>query len=469
VPSLTDSLRAVVPPRIRNLLRRSAYAVWPIERRFGRDYWRLKAFLAEAQWWERRRIEEWQLEKLKSTVAHAHANVPGYRQLFREAGVKPEDIRALGDVSLLPRTTKELIRDNLKDFTAENIPNDHLQYITTGGTTGTPVGFYRTNVNHWKERAFLHRVWEDFGWDLRAQSAALRGFFLGTEEDFWKYDYSARILLLSTYYLTEKNYARYLERLAVSTPPTLLAFPSAAAMLSDMILEHGDEGRVRFELIILASENVYDWQKKRLRQAFPGTTIFSYYGQSEQVSLASWCRESESYHVWPFYGVTEILGSDGTEVVPGESGEIVGTPFWNPATPMLRYHTGDMATKGAGECGRCGRKFALLDTIEGRLQEFVISKAGRHVSMASLIMHSDVFDNVRRFQFYQDTPGLVALRVVRKDSYTDVDTRRITGALKPRLGDDIHLDIVFVDGIERTKQGKLRILEQRLDLRYGDR
>lgn len=465
---LVELARAVVPQKLRTLIKRWLYARIPPDKRMGKEYWQLKSFLQEAQWWDREHIEAWQIEKLKKMTKYAYENVSGYYFLYRDAGVKPDDIVSLADVRLLPFTSKELLRDNLEDFTAKDIPSWRLRYVTTGGSTGIPFGFYKTATNGWMENAFMHSGWERAGWQLGDTSVVLRGVLVGSEKRFWDYDPVNHELLLSSYYLTERTYPRYIEKIAEFQPKHLQAYPSAVTILADLILERGDVGRVDFQIILLGSENIYEWQKEKLRRAFPNSRLFGWYGHAEQVILAPRCETTEKYHVWPFYGLVEILDEQNREVSEDEVGEIVGTSFWNRATPFIRYRTMDRARKGGWGCEECGRQFPILESIEGRLQEIIVTGTGRYISMTAINMHSDLFDSVRQFQFYQDTPGKVTFRVVRKDSYAEQDTARIRRELKKKLGSDMDLEIAFVGEISRTRRGKHRFLKQELNIRYGE-
>jgi phenylacetate-CoA ligase len=433
----------------------------------GQEYWQFKAFLQRAQWWDRHRIEAWQLERLREIVRYAYGHVPGYHLLYRDAGVRPADIVSLESIRLLPLTTKELLRDHVKDFTARDIAPRRLRYTATAGSTGIPFGFYQTASNWWMENAFMHSGWQRAGWQFGDASAVLRAF-IGSEDRFWSYDPVWRELQLSSCHLTDRSYARYVEKIGHFRPKHLQAYPSSATILADLVLDHGDVGRVDFGTILLGSENIYNWQKKRLREAFPGARLFGWYGHSEQAVLAAWCEYTDRYHVWPFYGLAEVLGDKHREVDEGEVGEVVGTSFVSRATPFIRYCTMDLARKATSPCDRCGRRFAILDTIEGRLQEIIITGTGRYIPMAAINMHSDVFDSVRQFQFHQDMPGRVVLRVAPKVAYSDEDTAKIYRELRKKLGQDMELEIVFVDEIQRTARGKHRFLEQKLSIAYGE-
>jgi phenylacetate-CoA ligase len=88
--------------------------------------------------------------------------------------------------------------------------------------------------------------------------------------------------------------------------------------------------------------------------------------------------------------------------------------------------------------------------------------------MTALNMHSNIFDNVKQFQFYQDTKGILLLNIVGNYSYTNADTIYIKKELYKKLGNDIELLIKFVDDIPLTQSGKHRFLIQKLPIAFSD-
>src|SRR5665648_516292 len=126
---------------MRNLIRKAPswikkpiiyiYGLIPYERRLGKVFWDTYNFLQESQWWSKEKLEEYQMRELEKLLKHAYENVPYYRRVFDERGLKPKDIQSLIDLKKLPYMTKEIIRDNLEDLIARNYPRSKLQYITT--------------------------------------------------------------------------------------------------------------------------------------------------------------------------------------------------------------------------------------------------------------------------------------------------------------------------------------------------
>jgi phenylacetate-CoA ligase len=453
---------------IKKVIKRLASTVPPAYRQ-KRQYWQVLSFLKDAEWWDKERIDKWQLKRLRHVVEHAYYNIPGFRTLYKEAGVTPLDLRSLRDIKYLPFLTKDLLRDNLKDFASPSLSQTKRVYVTTGGSTAIPFGFYLTKGDLIREWSFMHSGWARAGWQLGESSAILRGAFVGTRDKFWHYDPYRRELMLSSYYLTERTYKRYVEEIGRFKPHHLQAYPSAALILSDLVIDNGDIGKLSFQIIFLGSENVYPWQSAKIARAFPGAKIFSWYGQAEHVILAPMCEHSEVYHLWPFYGITEVINEKGEEAFEGDNGELVGTSLWNFSTPFIRYRTMDTARKGKFGCGECGRQFQLLQAISGRLQEMIITKNHRHISMTAINMHDDIFDSIKQFQFYQDTMGEVVFKYIPKKDLSSKELDTIRAGLMLKLGDDVKLTFSEVKEIVKSKTGKYRFLDQRLMLKYGDK
>lgn len=455
-----------LPHGSRERIKRAAAFLPPALRQPG-IYTHWRRFLAAAQHWPAERIQAWQLEQLRSVVRHAVTHTEGYRELYRQAGVGPEDLRSLADLRHFPCTTKELFRDNLPAFTAHQ-PDD--RYVTTGGSTGIPFGFHELRATQEIERAFMHAGWAWQGWRLGQRSGILRGAFVGTREQFHTYDPLHRELALSSYYLTADRVDAYLDTLRTAGIRVLQAYPSSLNLLCDLIKERALGGRLELDLILLGSENVYDWQLEKFAQTFPRTKFFSWYGHCEKAVLAPWCEHTRQFHAWPFYGVTEVLDAAGDAVAVGTEGEIVGTSLHQRVTPFIRYRTMDRAVQGPAACAGCGRQFPLLTRIAGRSQEVIVTRTGRYISMTAINMHDDIFDGLRQFQFRQTQPGAVVFQYVPKAPALPAPAQaKIRQGLQAKLGEDVTLELEAVGEIPRTSSGKFRFLDQRLPIQYGDR
>lgn len=442
---------AIVPPGLRQPF---AYRRW-------------RRFLAAAQYWPEEKIRQWQIENLRQIVRHAVERTEGYRELYRKAGIKPDDIRSQEDIRHLPFTTKETFRDNLAAFSVQQAGG---RYVTTGGSTGIPFGFYELSSMQEIESAFMHTGWSWTGWRLGRPSAVLRGGFVGTETSWSQDQPFHREFALSSYFLTAKTVAAYVDAMRARAIRVLQAYPSSLNLLCDLVKEQNLRGRLVLDVILLGSENVYEWQLEKFEETFPEARLFAWYGHCEKAVMAPWCETNRRFHAWPFYGLTEIVDSDGAVVDEGEEGEIVGTSFHQRLTPFIRYRTMDRAVKGPSSCPDCGRAFSVLSKISGRAHEVIVTRTGRYISMTAINMHDDIFDNLRQFQFFQETPGEVVFHYVSKNGgLPATEEVKIRQRLMVKLGEDVALKLRPVPEIPRTKSGKFRFLDQRLPIQYGDR
>jgi phenylacetate-CoA ligase len=432
----------------------------------GGEYRAWSRFLKDAEGWPRERIEHWQMDRLRAVIRHAVQHTEGYRELYRKAGVRAEDMRSPADLRRLPMVTKQMMQENLTAFTAST---PGAKYVTTGGSTGIPFGFYDTRADERRESAFIHAGWRCGGWNPRMPTAVLRGVFIGSRERAWNYERFWRSLELSTYYLTPQTLPTYVELLARHRIEVLHAYPSSFLLFCDLLAESGLRLDPVPRMAMLGSENLYDWQLARFAAVLPETRVFSWYGHAEMAVLAPWCEHSRRFHVWPFYGMAEIVDEHGTPVGEGAEGEIVGSSLHVRATPFIRYRTMDMAVKGPEQCPDCGRPFPTLERVTGRLQEVIVTGTGRYISMTAINFHDRIFDRLRQFQFQQETPGSLVFRYVPKSPLSRAEEQGIREGLMKKLGDDVELQMREADPIELISRGKLRFLDQRLPIKYGDR
>jgi len=449
---------------------RYIYGAIPPSIRYGKVFWETYNFLQESQWWSREKLEEYQMQQLSKLLSDAYENVPYYRKVFDERGLQPKDIQNFNDLRKLPYLTKEDVRNNLNDLMAKNLPKSRFQYVSTSGSTGIPLWFYRERgVTGPRELAFHWRMRGWIGYRFTDKCAVLRGNVIrrteGNKPAWWEYSPVDRLLVLSLHDMTQENLVKYVEKLNEFQPKFIQAFPSGITVLARFLKEHDIQLACSIKAILCGSENMYASQRKMLEEAFK-CRVFSWYGHTETAVLAGECDKDTRYHIFPEYGITELIGSNGSPVNhQGEVGEIVGTGFINHAMPFIRYRTGDLARYAQGTCS-CGRNYRLLEGVEGRLQEFIVAKDGHLISLGDMQIPF-AFDNVRQFQFYQDEKGRVVFSVVKKGRYTEEDTQHIKRALCERFGESVDISIRLVDTIPQTQSGKYRFLIQKLPVEFG--
>jgi phenylacetate-CoA ligase len=415
-------------------------------------------FLKSSEDWSVQKIEEYQTRELRRVVRHAYENTSGYRRLYESHSINPESIETIEDFRELPFLTKDMIREDLEAFSA----NIRRQYVTTGGSTAKPFGFYRDPVAFEKELASKAYQYYRIGWKEGDRQMVFRGLVISSPNHI-RYYPRFNELRCSSYHLIPEWMELYRQRALEFRPNWIKCYPSAGAILAKFI-EEANRPFPPVKGILCASENLYSHQKELLSEAFKAR-VFSHYGHYEMAVLAGFCEYEDTYHVLPQYGYAELIDKKGNPVKePGKIGEIVGTSFINQATPFIRYKTGDLAVLKGWGCQCCGRPYQVWERIEGRIQEFIVTRENRHISATAINMHDDIFDHIKQFQFYQEEKGHVVFRYIPKDSCNQRIVSQIKRRLLIKLGDDIQLEMEPVRRIPLTKRGKHRFIIQKLKL-----
>jgi len=420
-------------------------------------------FLKKSQWWSREQLEEYQLQQLSKLLNHAYENVLYYRKIFDALGLMPKDIKSIKDLQKLPFLTKETIREHVEDLKATNYPESKFEYTRTGGSTGFPLRFYK------EKGVWLTRLtaYTKIMMDWADSSFFDRSVFITGRDDPWKYQLFGRMLVLSSFHMNEEYLPQFIQKIRKLKPKYILTYPSAITILAKYIRKNKLEIFPSVKTIISHAETLYDWQRELVEETFK-CRVHDHYGLREQTVLGGTCEHSNYFHMFPEYGITELVDKEGNLVTKeGETGEIVGTGFHTYYFPFIRYKTGDLGVYTEEKCP-CGRNHPLLKKIEGRVQDFVISKTKKLVPFTRIHhLVAESSQNVKECQFYQDAEGKLVLNIVKTQHYTDSDSQNIQKGFKKILGDEFNLTIRFVDQIPCTKRGKFQFLIQKLPIEFG--
>lgn len=442
---MSNPLRKLYQAAPKTLKKRivSFSSYFPLELIYGAEYKRWTTWLKESETWSKERIATFQIEKLKETFHIAYAYTPYYHRLFDECGFNPDEFRYFDQIKKIPFLTKQLIQENIDSMVNINLNKKSLLYYTTGGSTGLPMGMYKNNSDKVKEAAFINYIWRETGYLYHARMAVLRGAYYGDRGLFVR---EGNRLLVSTYDMKEENLPAIYQGIADFRPEFLHVYPSAINMLGEYMIRNGLKPIPSIKCIYTASENLYPCQRENIEKAFQ-CKVFDFYGHTEHACMAK--QDTGGYVTLWQYGFTELWYED--------MAEIVATTYDNTAMPLIRYRTMDLVKNPVEAEG-----WISFSDIEGRMQDFILTASGKKISIAAVNMHDGVFDHVKQFQFYQDDIKRCVLRIVRETGYGGTDEIRIRKRIGEKLGQDIDLELEYVDEIPRTKAGKYKFMDQRL-------
>ncbi len=410
----------------------------------------------------RAELRAYQETALKEILDFATDQVPAYRSLRSVVDRLPpfEALRAF------PLLTKQVLQADMSRFLPRDFEKIPHYEGTTGGTTGNQLKFFLDNNSQAIETAFMHRQWARVGYTTARRRATFRGVHFPNLSNgkYWQYNPIYNELQFSPFHMNDHTLGRYWERLQQYRPAYLQGYPSAIVLLASYLRRRGLAGQYKgIKAALLGSEALHPGDREEIEGVFD-TRVYSWYGHSERLVLAGECEHTSAYHHLPDYGILEILDDEGQEVAPGERGEIIGTGLNNRSLPLIRYCTGDSARRLESECV-CGRAFDRFDQVEGRWKrEYVIGRNGSRISPAALNMHGSFFDNVHRYQYYQQEAGRMELRVMVNETFGEADQQALIEAFREKTGDELDIALRIVEDIPLTSRGKLRRLIQKIDL-----
>ncbi len=157
----------------------------------------------------------------------------------------------------------------------------------------------------------------------------------------------------------------------------------------------------------------------------------------------------------------EIL-RDGRPARPGETGSVVVTDLTNRGMPLLRYQVGDMAALADGQCP-CGRGLPLLERLEGREADYVVTDRGELISGISLTENfACELPGVAQLQIIQETVRHFRFRLVRGPDFNGTTLQRLDELVARRFGPETRYDCEYVENIPQEPTGKYRFCISRV-------
>ena len=151
---------------------------------------------------------------------------------------------------------------------------------------------------------------------------------------------------------------------------------------------------------------------------------------------------------------TTKCSARGGAIVAHGSGQLLGTALLNPDMPLIRYRIGDTVTIADDEvrCA-CGRTLQILETVEGRNDDLLLTRDGRRIDRLDPIFKSDF--PIREAQIVQKSLEICDLNIVPAPGYSEAIGREISRELRARMG-DIEVNVSLMERIPRAANGKLK-------------
>ena len=412
-----------------------------------------------------------QTERLKELVNRVYHNVAFYRKRMDEKGVKPSDIQSIEDISKLPFTYKQDLRDNYP-FRLFAVPMKEIVRIHgSSGTTGKPttVGYTRNDLEIWSEVVARSMTMAGITSEDTMQVAYGYGLFTGGLGAH----YGAERIGCSVIPISGGNTRRQLQLMADFGSTALACTPSYALHIADSMSEHGYSlSDLKLKKGIFGAEPWTENMRKELERKW-GIDAFDIYGLSEIMGpgVANDCIYHAGLHIHEDHFFPEIVDPETKEPLPdGQEGELVFTTLTKEGIPLLRYNTRDLSTLTREKC-ECGRTTVRMAKITGRSDDMLII---RGVNLfPSQIEHVllELGETSAHYMLYVDRKNnldTLELKVELEeaqltDKIRDLQnlSRKIEHALNSAIGLSVKVTLVEPKTIARSEGKAKRVVDNR--------
>jgi phenylacetate-CoA ligase len=405
----------------------------------------------------REELRRLQGQRLATQVKKVYERVPFYKRHFDKAGVSPERVRGVDDLTALPLTKKHDLRDNYP-FGLFAVPlREVVRIHASSGTTGKPttVGYTRDDIGTWAE----------------VMARALAG--AGTTDDdivqiTWGYGlftgglgahYGAERIGASVLPISGSNTQRQLMLMKDYGTTVLCGTPSFALYLWDVAQQlELDVTTLPLRVAVLGAEPWSEAMRRDIEQKW-NLKACDIYGLSEIIGpgVSCECVEAQAgLHINNDHFLPEIIDPETGDPLPdGETGELVLTTLTKEAMPLIRYRTGDI-TRLIPEPCVCGRTSVRMDRVSGRSDDMLII---RGVNVFPSQVESVLLMSPQVEPHYQ-------LIVNRRGA---LDTMDVQVEISPALYRDVSEAILSLDDVTMfTEHDVLIDLKQRIQKNIKD-
>lgn len=430
----------------------------------------MKYFQPEIETMPVAEIQKMQSEKIVKQVSHVYNNVPYYKKLMDEAGVKPSDIHGIEDIKKLPFTSKSDLRETYPyGFLAVPL-SECVRIHSTSGTTGKRVIAYYTQ----------HDI--DLWDDCCARAIVAAG---GTKDDICQVAYGFGLFTGGaglnggshkvgslTVPMSSGNTDRQIQFMMDLKSTILCCTPSYAAYIGESLKEHGYKPEDNsLKAGIFGAEPWTEEMRKEI-EASLGIKAYDIYGLTETSGpgVAFECSEQTGMHINEDHFYAEIIDPETGEVLPeGERGELVFTSLDKEAFPLLRYRTRDICILSRKKCS-CGRTHIKMCKPLGRSDDMLIIR-GVNVfpsQIETVLLNEGYSPNYQIIVDRESNNDTFDVNVeLSEENFDDTikgisqKERKLESAMRDMLGISPKIHLVDPKSITRSEGKAVRVIDKR--------
>ncbi len=387
------------------------------------------AGMHERERWPRARLEAYQQHALQICRAYAYVHSPFYQRFH--AGLMDRPLHEL------PVLTKAMVLEQFDDLVTDRRVTfadvqaylakkdasrrflDRYQVMATSGSTGQP-GIFLTDPEELAVVMHTYTRFEEWGGVTPASKAAVVAS-LAPAQMSSQFPITIDGQRVPRIHLSASHpIASLVEQLNDWQPDTMFWYASIASALAT----EQRNGRLQIAptAIFCSAETLTAETRRRLEETWQ-RQLFHVYATTEGGVLAAECDYHQGMHVFEDCAIVEVVDADNRPVPPGEQGEkVLLTSLFRRTQPLIRYEITDLVKTAAVQSCPCGRPFALIDTIQGRMPEvlWLSAPTGTTEKVYPYLFHT-VFDTlpISGWQVVQEQDGLHIVLAGVPDGFDD--------------------------------------------------
>jgi phenylacetate-CoA ligase len=397
-------------------------------------------------------IEFMQEELLNNLIKYAIDNCDYYSKLI------PAYPITLGELRNIKPVMKKEIVDYYNDIYNSGSAKEFVHL--TSGSSGQPLKIVTSNASEAHRMAHRLRFYQ--WWGLRPSDAnVLLWGRMNTENSqnrnnirakFKRY-IKGKTLNINVFDLNSKTIKEYYDQMVRIRPKYIRGYRSGLYQLAHLLEKYGLDGsKIGLNVAIVTSEIIYDEHREYIERIL-NVKVADEYGAAEIGMISHECP-SGSKHI-----CEELV-----YVYTNEENEVIVTDLHNYSMPLINYKLGDKIHIGGRTC-ECGRTSRIVEKIEGRSHDYIITESGDYmtqaffyyiinelatVGFANSVVHYRIIQNRLHFDFI----------IVKGNNFQDGVENYLRKRMEDTIGKSLTVKFQYVDEIPREKSGKLRFFER---------
>lgn len=335
--------------------------------------------------WTSQQLRTYQANALRDLRQYTYARSPFYQQFHKGLMERP--------LSELPVLTKAMMMEHFNQLVTD--PALHLEDVRAFASQGEAGQLYKNqyyvNATSGSSGHPGFFLFDEREWVQVLASFARSQEWSGVRINLMRRQKMATVASISPWHMssqvsaTVQSWWRPSLRLPASQPLSktvdelnqwqpeiLISYASMAGTLAEEQLS----GRLHIhpEVIYVASEVLTPQTRKRVNEAW-GSEPFNQYAATETASIAAEHQGCRHMHFFDDLVITEVVDEHYQPVPAGEYGaKILITTLFSRTQPLIRYELND-SVRTSSEPSRCGLPFAVLESIQGRVEDSLMLPA----------------------------------------------------------------------------------------------